>query len=322
VVSRTDLPKITIITPSFRQARFLERTIRSVFDQKYPHLEYLVIDGGSDDGSVEIIRKYADRLTYWVSERDRGQSHAINKGLERASGTVINWLNSDDWLEPGALHKIGEAFRDPSVNVLCGFSRLHQNGRQHLKQTSGHEGTFERTVALGHIVQPSTFFRKSVLDEFRPVSEKLHFMMDHYLWLQYLMKYQSFGMNFRDDVYANVECHDDAKSVKDIVRFADDRALIFHSLFRARGLFLRDKSTPRSELLRFHQVTYDLPLHREEINFQYLTQQLFQRDAEGRRIGTDLGVLRCLLRNYPVRTVARFALRHQRAPTSSSGLGP
>src|SRR6266567_371437 len=96
-------PRITIVTPSLNQAAFLERTIRSVLDQDYPELEYLVFDGGSTDGSVEILRRYGDRIAYWESVPDRGQSHAVNKGFERAMGEIVGWINSDDYYLPGAL---------------------------------------------------------------------------------------------------------------------------------------------------------------------------------------------------------------------------
>src|SRR6056297_3391010 len=104
------LPKISIVTPSFNQGKFLEKTIKSVIDQNYPHLEYIIIDGGSTDSSLNIIKKYEKHLDYWISEPDRGQSHAINKGLNYCSGQIFNWINSDDYLEPGALFKVAEAW--------------------------------------------------------------------------------------------------------------------------------------------------------------------------------------------------------------------
>ncbi len=124
------LPKITIITPSFNQGNFLEQTILSVLDQQYPNLEYMVIDGGSRDASVSIIRRYEKHLAYWVSEKDAGQSDAINKGLRRATGQVINWLNSDDYYEPRTLFTVAEHFGEPGTRVLCGRSRLFRGSGQ------------------------------------------------------------------------------------------------------------------------------------------------------------------------------------------------
>src|SRR5215210_2088856 len=102
-------PKLTVITPSFNQGKFIERTIRSVLDQGYPNLEYVVVDGGSSDESVGVIRKYERHLAWWVSETDRGQAHALNKGFARATGAVYGYINSDDYLLPGALKAVGGA---------------------------------------------------------------------------------------------------------------------------------------------------------------------------------------------------------------------
>src|SRR5262249_46923914 len=132
LIAMDNYPRITIITPSFNQAQFFEQTIASVLDQNYPNLEYIIIDGGSQDHSVEIIRKYDHRLAYWVSEKDRGQTHAINKGLERATGDIIAYLNSDDFYLAGTLHRVAEYFQQhPDVDLLHGRCRtVNVNGEK------------------------------------------------------------------------------------------------------------------------------------------------------------------------------------------------
>src|SRR5687767_14913471 len=121
-------PRITIVTPSFNQAQYLEQTLRSVLDQDYPNLDYIVVDGGSTDGSVEIIRRYADRLSWWVSEKDDGQSHAINKGFARAGGEVFGYINSDDILYPGALDAVARAYGAGAEWMIGWVMTVEQDG--------------------------------------------------------------------------------------------------------------------------------------------------------------------------------------------------
>ena len=124
-------PKISIITPSYNQGEFLERTILSVIEQNYPNLEYIIIDGGSTDGSVDIIQKYADKLAYWISEKDNGQTHAINKGFKKATGEIVAWLNSDDELCEGALMAVASVFmeHDEADFVFGNQYSIDSNGK-------------------------------------------------------------------------------------------------------------------------------------------------------------------------------------------------
>jgi glycosyltransferase involved in cell wall biosynthesis len=166
--------------PSLNQGAFLEEAINSVLDQG-PNVELIVIDGGSTDKSVAIIKKYADRLGYWVSEKDRGQSDAINKGILKASGEIITWLNSDDLYEDRALKTVREYFSaHPHLELLHGRAVLFGEGKT---RVVGPKTTLQRWEYLPYMrfPQPSAFFRKSLLDHLLPINEKLNYAMDHEL---------------------------------------------------------------------------------------------------------------------------------------------
>ena len=158
--------KFSIITPSFNQGSFLEQTIDSVLSQGVD-VEYFIIDGGSNDNSIEVIKKYQKHLAYWISEPDRGQSNAINKGLKRATGDIANWLNSDDYLQPNALKIIGEYFSNPQINVVAGRSNIIQEARI-IRQSRGtdlYDNNLPKTLGWARIDQPETYFRKKVFDQ-------------------------------------------------------------------------------------------------------------------------------------------------------------
>jgi len=181
----TEWPLITIVTPSYNQARFLEETICSVLDQKYPNLEYIIIDGGSTDGSVDIIRRYERFLSWWVSEPDRGQAEAINKGFMRAQGEILGWLNSDDCYLPNALYSIAQYFRlNPSVDLVYGnvLSVDEQGTPFHLQSFKSY--AINDLMAFQIISQPAVFFRRSVLSRTGLLDPSYHFLLDHHLWLR------------------------------------------------------------------------------------------------------------------------------------------
>jgi glycosyltransferase involved in cell wall biosynthesis len=160
-------PRITVVTPSYNQANFLEGTIRSVLQQHYPNLEYIIIDGGSSDGSVEIIRKYEQELAYWVCERDRGPADAIRKGFEKATGSIFGWLNSDDIYQPEALHKVADTFRKvPKVDVIYGNTYWIDGNGEVLAEKR--QTPFSKSAYLyggADLQQPSTFWTRRIYEK-------------------------------------------------------------------------------------------------------------------------------------------------------------
>jgi glycosyltransferase involved in cell wall biosynthesis len=180
------LPRISVVTPSFNQGRFIEETLRSVLDQKYPNLEYLVIDGGSTDETVAILRRYESRLAYWVSEKDNGQAHAINKGFLRATGDIVAWLNSDDLYAPGALHAVATAFQtQPDARWLIGNVINFDTNRP----DEGAVSPFVYHRDLAHWVtveanphQPGIFWKRHLVLENGPLREDWHYCFDAEFW--------------------------------------------------------------------------------------------------------------------------------------------
>ena len=213
-------PLISIITPSFNQAAFLEETLLSVLGQDYPAIEYIVIDGGSTDGSVAILERYADRLAYWVSEPDAGQADAINKGFAKATGKYVAWLNSDDVYLPGAVATAVAALEEnPDAAFVYGKDRS-VDGQGKVIATHWFEAyDVVDLLAMRIISQPAVFMRKSAFDASDGLNLAFHFMLDHQLWIQLA---RNAPIVYVDEFLAEAKYHEDAKNVAQAGKFADE----------------------------------------------------------------------------------------------------
>ena len=179
-------PLVSIVTPSYNQAIYLEETIRSVLEQDYPRIEYILIDGGSTDGSVEIIRKYADRIAYWVSENDRGQTDALNKGFAASHGSIVAWLNSDDTYKPGAVREAVEyLLGNPRIGMVYGdLDFIDEKGRVIGKFPAAQTDLAKLRRGYVHIPQPAAFFRAELWRQVAPLDPSFYFAMDYDLWVR------------------------------------------------------------------------------------------------------------------------------------------
>ncbi|MET3979693.1 glycosyltransferase involved in cell wall biosynthesis [Mucilaginibacter sp. UYP25] len=178
--NKINWPKLTIITPSYNQASFLEQTIRAVLLQNYPNLEYIVMDGGSDDGSLQILEKYAPWISYYQSEKDRGQSHAINMGFSLSSGEYHAWINSDDYYLEGVFYRVLNTFAKTGVDFIYGYGVDHNvlTGEDKLNRILPFIDYF---IKIPGLVQPSTFWSAAI---HQPIWEELHCALDYELWLR------------------------------------------------------------------------------------------------------------------------------------------
>ena len=209
------LPKISVITPTFNQGAFIEKTINSVLSQNYPNLEFIIIDGGSTDNTVEIIKKYENHLTYWVSEPDRGQSHAINKGMAIATGEILTWLNSDDWYLPDTLQRFAELFQqNPDVGMIVGAGSmvdLTGNRVNYIKPNSDiNLNSLYQWLSGGDFLQPSSAYSRKAWELGGPIDESIHIALDVDLWLR--MAKQGVKFLSINELFSEALIHPNAKT--------------------------------------------------------------------------------------------------------------
>jgi glycosyltransferase involved in cell wall biosynthesis len=206
-------PQISLVMPSYNQAQFLEAAIQSVLDQEYPELEFLIRDGGSTDESVEIIKDYEEKVKSWASEPDGGQAAAINQGWEEASGEILGWLNSDDVLAPGALHRVARAAQERPDSVLffgdCAV--IDEEGRQ--KEIVRKNGFDRDALLLGKsFAQPSVFIRRCVIEELGLLDSSLHYAMDWSYFLKVLWSYPESKIHYIPAVLSGSREYEGTKS--------------------------------------------------------------------------------------------------------------
>lgn len=228
------MPRVSIITPSYNQAPFLEETIQSILGQDYPNIEYIIIDGKSTDGSQDIIRRYDSQLSYWVSEKDRGQSEAINKGFGRATGDILTWICSDDTLLPGAVSAIVGLFEKyPDAGLIYGDAwNIDANGDR-LDIRYGVPFSVRAMVVDNLVPQPASFFSRAAWERFGPVNEDLQFAMDRQLWLRMNARAP---IRYEPILLATMRRHPEAKGERDRARVKLAEKVILDAYFAEADL--------------------------------------------------------------------------------------
>jgi glycosyltransferase involved in cell wall biosynthesis len=245
-------PKVTIVTPSYNQAQFLEQAMQSVLSQGYPDLEYIVVDGGSTDGSAEIIRRCESQLAWWVSEKDRGQAEGINKGLARATGEIVAWLNSDDLYQPGAIAGAVAAFEAvPDAGMVFSDVLAIDGAGKPINCMRYGDWGLDELMTFHIIGQPGVFMRRSVLAQAGFLDLDYHYLLDHHLWLRMA---QHAPLRHLPAVWAAGRFHAEAKNVAQAAAFGREAYRIAEWMPSQPGLAERYRRLERQVWAGAHRM--------------------------------------------------------------------
>jgi glycosyltransferase involved in cell wall biosynthesis len=293
-------PLVSIVTPSFNQAAYLEAAIRSVLTQDYTHVEYIVMDGGSTDGSTEILEKYSDQIDFWVSEPDQGQADAINRGIRKAQGEIIAWLNSDDVYLPEAVsHAVKVLNSEPGVGMVYGDGIMVGENLEIYDYHHYPQLNLVDLLAFEVILQPATFIRRNVLEEVGLLNSDYNLILDHELWVRIANKYL---IKHVPGYWALERTHEQAKTIALAEQFVAEAE---HMIEAARasddlGTVVRENSARIYAGLGVFTARRLIDAKKHRDAFSRITQATFKHPA----------------------TVARYWYKWVQAALSTLGLDP
>ncbi len=226
------VPRVSIVTPSYNQAQFIEKTILSVITQDYPDIEYIIIDGGSTDGSQEIIKKYESKIAYWVSEKDSGQSDAINKGFRKCTGEYVAWINSDDLYVEGAISRIVKYFSEhPDVDMVHGNIDFIDGHGKLMETVRTSDFTLPELLITNRVSQPSVFWKRKIFSEAGYLDELFHYVMDYDFWIRVAMGY---NVKHIGSTVAQFRLHGESKTLSSNDLFLIEILIILDRLLKDR----------------------------------------------------------------------------------------
>ena len=283
---------VSVVTPSYNQAQFLEETILSVLNQSYPRVEYHVMDGGSTDGSVGILKKYSDRMASWVSEKDKGQADAINRGWRKSSGDILAYLNADDQYKPGAIAAAAGYFeKHPEAGIVYGSCGSFFTGQPEERTYSPPEFSLKRLLFENFIPQPTVFIRRQVLDKIGVLDLSLRYCLDYDLWLRAAAHGIVFG-RVEGPPMARFRLWTGSKTSSDPEGWAKERLQVLEQLFSDNSVFEKLQPLKKYAQARgYVTVAYsanlcgDSGLARRYLRKAFSTTPAIVRDSQFWRVG-------------------------------------